>query len=66
MQIRMLVQEKSFIPSVGPNLQKGALLLIRFKDHKKLGSFLSKMLKDLQWATVLTRGGALTFKRTER
>ena len=39
---------KIYIPSVGPKLQNGALLLIKFKDHMKHVSSLTKMSKELQ------------------
>ena len=37
---------KISIPSIGPKLQNGVLLLIKFKGHKRLGPFLSRMLKS--------------------
>jgi len=48
MQIHILVQWQSYIPSVGPNLQKRSYPSQRFKGHKRLVPFRSRNLKDLQ------------------
>ena len=56
---------KICIPSVGPKLQNGALLLIKFKDHMKHVSSLTKIWNKEKMATSLTRRGALPFEKEE-